>query len=976
MRVQTFISSLVGAVLALSTCVFGVDRLVPGGYLTIQAGIDAAGPGDTVIIAPGLYTGVDNRDLDFGGKVITVTGSNAGDWDVVADTVIDCEGSGRGFYFHSGEGGSSVLAGVTITNGSATAGGAVLCEGSSPSINNCLLSDNSAEYGGAIENDNSSPAVSSCIFTGNSADWCGGGIDNYNGSAPDVSNCIFSGNGAYWGGGIFNDSASSPTITNCTFSGNSATGTGGAMDLMVGSATVVANCILWGDSASTGAEINGAATVSYSDIEGGYGGTGNINDDPCFVDAAGEDYYLVFGSPCVDSGTNSPAGGLPATDIEGVSRPLDGDGDLAAVADMGAHEYVVTEPLIGLSTFEIDFQGGVGAANPPDQVLSVTNVGEGTLDWQISEACGWLSVDPVSGSSSGEANEVTLSVDISGLGEGDYNCELTVWDANAENSPQIVAVALSIRAPDGLHVPLEYSTIQAAIDAAAGGDTVIIALGVYTGPGNTDLDFGGKAITVRSTDPEDPAVVAATIINCEGFGGDIGLFRFHSGEGRDSVVAGLTITNSTPSTEEFRQSRGIYCSASSPTIRNCVITNHTAQLTGAFGGGIYCELGSGPAIVGCTISSNKAVALGSEAPGTDGEDGCGGGIYCSSDSYAVIENCTIADNEAWGGHSGPAWPEDPQGRGGRAGGGGVYGNVSINNCVISGNLAFTYAPYHCNGGNCEGGGIFGEVTVTNSTITDNIASASSSTWSDSGSAYGGGIYCLPGSQIVNCLMTGNTSAASDPVPRPEIYSLGAGIYGSNMNVDNCTISNNSAIMWWEPDTEVGGVYCMGTTGITDSIVWGNEGKDMGGDYSVTYSCIGEVVAGVGNIFADPAFVSGPEGDFYLSQIAAGQGVDSPCVDAGGDSAWILGMDIHATRTDEIGDAGIVDMGYHYPASLPGGSPDINGDGEVDLFDVAIMGSQWEGVPGVPSADIAPPGGDGVVNGLDLRLLADYWLWGK
>ena len=66
------------------------------------------------------------------------------------------------------------------------------------------------------------------------------------------------------------------------------------------------------------------------------------------------------------------------------------------------------------------------------------------------------------------------------------------------------------------HVPGMYPTIQAAIDACVDGDEVIIAPASYTGAGNRDIDFLGKAIVVRSTDPSDPNVIAATIINCGG----------------------------------------------------------------------------------------------------------------------------------------------------------------------------------------------------------------------------------------------------------------------------------------------------------------------------------------------------------------------------------------------------------------------------------------------------------------------------
>jgi hypothetical protein len=107
---------------------------------------------------------------------------------------------------------------------------------------------------------------------------------------------------------------------------------------------------------------------------------------------------------------------------------------------------IVIGPEIELSSTHFDFTAVAGGANPADQILSISNSGGGTLKWVISEDCDWLSAEPNSGSSAGEANDVNLSVDITGLGRGIYDCNLTILDANASNSPQIVGVTLSIGA--------------------------------------------------------------------------------------------------------------------------------------------------------------------------------------------------------------------------------------------------------------------------------------------------------------------------------------------------------------------------------------------------------------------------------------------------------------------------------------------------------------------------------------------------
>jgi hypothetical protein len=82
------------------------------------------------------------------------------------------------------------------------------------------------------------------------------------------------------------------------------------------------------------------------------------------------------------------------------------------------------------------------------------------------------------------------------------------------------------------------------------------------------------------------------------------------------------------------------------------------------------------------------------------------------------------------------------------------------------------------------------------------------------------------------------------------------------------------------------------------------------------------------------------------------------------------MDDLTTRTDEVRDVNIVDMGYHYKIPNPA---DFDGDDDVDLADYAVLAAQWLSAPGTPSADIEPLYGDGIVDEFDLSFLCRYWL---
>jgi len=214
----------------------------------------------------------------------------------------------------------------------------------SPTVTNCTFSGNSTSFlgGGMYNVYSSSPMVSNCTFSDNSSN-AGGGMFNSSSSSPTVTSCTFSGNSADSYGGGMNNTGSSPMLTNCTFSGNSAGMYGGALYNGNLSSPTLTNCILWGDTASSSPEIrdaSGTSTVTYSNVQGGFTGDGNINADPLFVDDGNGDYRLDPGSPCIDA-ANGPV--APDYDQDGYGRVDDPDSPNNGIgppwADMGAYEF-------------------------------------------------------------------------------------------------------------------------------------------------------------------------------------------------------------------------------------------------------------------------------------------------------------------------------------------------------------------------------------------------------------------------------------------------------------------------------------------------------------------------------------------------------------------------------------------------------------------------------------------------------------
>ncbi len=168
---------------------YGATLLVPSQYTTIQAGINAANAGDTVLVASGTYTGTGNKNLNFGGRAIVVKAEFGPE-----ETVIDCQSSGQGFYFHTGETNSSVVYGFTIKSGNTSYGGGIRINGASPTIERCIIRNNNGSYGGGMYINGGSPDIYHNTITGNTAS--NGGAIYTTGASPDINSNIVSANSA------------------------------------------------------------------------------------------------------------------------------------------------------------------------------------------------------------------------------------------------------------------------------------------------------------------------------------------------------------------------------------------------------------------------------------------------------------------------------------------------------------------------------------------------------------------------------------------------------------------------------------------------------------------------------------------------------------------------------------------------------------------------------------------------------------
>ena len=320
-----------------------------------------------------------------------------------------------------------------------------------------------------------------------------------------------------------------------------------------------------------------------------------------------------------------------------------------------------------------------------------------------------------------------------------------------------------------INVPADYTTIQAAVNAASHGDEIVVAPGVYTGTGHKVVNMLGKAITLRASGTPQETII-------DGQGGTlVNVIVCENDEPRTTIIRGFTITGGTGA-----YGGGISCYGSDPTIMDCVITGNTS------GGGIGCKSYSRPRITDCTISNNH-----------------GGGIW-GDQSSPTISGCTITGNIAYLGGGGGIQLYSKY----TTGSGGDH-PTTISNCTISDNTAYE----------SSGGGIwcdFSNALITDCIISDNVSSGD---WALDG---GGGVY-LSGESSTAPTLSGCTISGNSTTNRG-----GGGILIQSDYTDfipiinNCVISDNSA-------TDGGGLFCsIASAEINGCVISNNIGDERGG----------------------------------------------------------------------------------------------------------------------------------------------------
>jgi len=530
----------------------------------------------------------------------------------------------------------------------------------------------------------------------------------------------------------------------------------------------------------------------------------------------------------------------------------------------------------------------------------------------------------------GATNRTLTLLNVTEADAGHY--EGIVGGKSADTWLTVEPAGIRFVSPDGDH-HAPYSTwaaaatnIQTAINAAVDGDLILVSPGMY----RERINFNGKAITIRSLDPPDPAVRAETIIDG---GGEGPVVLFSSSETTNSVLAGFTITGGNNPGQSGGGIRAV--NTASPRIEHNLIVSNSAQWGGGFAS-VFAGA-STPVIVNNVFEQNSAVG------------GSGGAVYLQNEAHAIITGNVIRANSArFGGGIAAQTDSVPEIRGNV-----VEGNTALDQgggIRLTGGTVWDSSIVSNWAGN-QGGGVYlsGASEIHDSLISQNV----STNW-------GGGAYVRDDAKMFDCVVASNSSVfaggaiainnarihGSSFVANTAYQSGGLQIEGSAMVMNsrfegntaqnhgggglflygglarNVLVISNSAV-WGggvslQSDGQLanatvvgnsgGGVYNFDNAAIHNSIVYSNMDYEYSGETQslFSYSCTYPLPAGAGNFTNDPQFVNAALGDYRPAP-------GSPLINAGTNAAWMSGAtDLRGVPRIQ-GD--VVDVGAYEVAEL-------------------------------------------------------------
>jgi hypothetical protein len=567
---------------------------------------------------------------------VTVTGGRADGTSSIPVNGVSIARTGGGGIIIAGTSCAPVLTNVTISGNMATYGGGIYNAGSSaPALTDVLIKDNEAitSGGGIYNRDDSAPVLTNVLIKDNTANSQGGGIYCMNNSAPELTNVLIAGNTvtASYGGGIFFNAAAL-TLTNVTISGNEAN-RGGGIHISGSPTLTITTTIIWGNTASLNANINGTLSGNDNSLVQGVVASGTNLDGtdaslPVFADAAAGDYTLAAGSPAINAGDN---GGFTPTDVDlaGNLRII------AATVDLGAFEYNVKAS--GSGTVYVK-DGGTGTGDGSSWanaypnlafplLAAVDNNNDNVIDNDISEI--WVAGGtyyPLYGAGDGATDRDRAFVLVEGV-------KIYGGFAGTEASPAARTLAdttflsgdigtVDVNTDNAYHVVIAAGlTDETVLDGVAvtGGNADASGDITVNSVANIDQNRGSGIHIVNSSAYLTLANVTVKDNDASSFGGGIYI------KNSSSKILGVTLSGNKAS-----DGGGILTDGASPVLINVLIADNEATTNG---GGIN-TVGGDPVLVNVTIAGNTA-------------NSSGGGIHNGNATSVTVQNTVI-----WGNSSG------------------------------------------------------------------------------------------------------------------------------------------------------------------------------------------------------------------------------------------------------------------------------------------------------------------------------------